>query len=78
MPTPHVQYLTVQEFAARIRVTPDYVYRAILGQPDGITPIRIGRGPRARLRIPISEVERWEQARRVCYDPAPAAQRTRL
>jgi len=71
MSTPPVRHLTVRQLADRLQVTTDYLYRAILGQPDGITPIRIGRGPRARLRIPISEVERWEQARRVCYDTAP-------
>jgi hypothetical protein len=71
MSTHPIRHLTVQEFAARLRVTPDYVYRELIGQPDGITPIRIGRGPRARLRIPLAEIERWEQSRRVCYDPVP-------
>lgn len=61
------QHLTVAELAHRLNVTTDYLYREVIGQENGIVPIRLGSGPRARLRIPRSEVDRWEQSRRVCY-----------
>lgn len=61
------QHMTVAELAHRLKVTPDYLYRQVLGQQDGIIPIRLGQGPRARLRISVAEVVRWEQSRRVCY-----------
>lgn len=61
------QHLTVQQLAHRLNVTTDYLYREVLGQPGGITPIRLGRGPRARLRIPLAEIERWEESQRVRY-----------
>lgn len=61
------QHMTVAELAHRLNVTTDYLYREVLGQEDGIIPLRLGSGQRPRLRIPIAEVERWEQSRRVCY-----------
>lgn len=59
--------MTVAELAHRLKVSTDYLYREVLGQEDGIIPIRLGNGRRPRLRIPQSEVARWEQSRRVCY-----------
>lgn len=38
------QYMTVQQLAQRLRVTPDYLYSDVLGQPDGIPGIRLGKG----------------------------------
>lgn len=64
-PSVPVRHLTVRELADRLRVTPDYLYRDVLNQEDGIRPIRLGHGRRARLRIPLSEVERWENKRRM-------------
>lgn len=61
------QHLTVAELAHRLNCTADYLYREVLGQPGGIAPIRLGRGPRARLRIPVAEVERWEESQRVRF-----------
>lgn len=61
------QHLTVAQLAHRLNVSTDYLYREVLGQPDGIPAIRLGRGTRARLRIMLSEVEQWEESRRVRY-----------
>ncbi len=61
------QHLTVAQLAHRLNVSTDYLYREVLRQPNGIIPIQLGRGPRARLRIPISEVERWEESQRVQF-----------
>lgn len=61
------QHLTVAQLAHRLNVSTDYLYREVLCQPGGINPIRLGRGPRARHRIPVAEVERWEESQRVRY-----------
>lgn len=60
-----VRHLTVAQLAERWQVTRDFLYRDILNQSDGIRPIRLGHGRRARLRIPIAEIERWEDERRM-------------
>ncbi len=65
------QYMTVQQLAQRLRVTPDYLYSDVLGQPDGIPGIRLGKGRRPRWRIHPSDVAQWEERQRRSYDSAP-------
>ncbi len=48
--------LTVKEFAARVKVHPNTIRRAI--KNGRIAAFRIGGGPRSALRIPESEIKR--------------------
>lgn len=66
-PTSSTQHITVLQLAHRWNVTTDYLYRDCLGQPDGIPFMRIGKGRRARIRIKLSDVERWEEEHVVQY-----------
>ena len=50
------QYLTVKEFAAKLKLHYNTVLRAIKNKR--INTIRIGYGSKAAYRIPISELER--------------------
>lgn len=68
---PVLKHLTVSQLADRLGVTKDYLRRSILGQPDGIPGLKIGRGHRAQWRIRLSDVERWEEGRIACYDATP-------
>ena len=61
------QHMTVRQLAKRLQVSTDWLYTDVLGQEDGIIPIKLGRGKRPRLRIPVEEVVRWERSRRMCY-----------
>ncbi len=70
-----VQHLTAPQLAVRLNLTPDHLRRAVLGQPGGIPGIKLGKGPRSRWRIQVSDVERWEKDRTVCYDAAPQRRR---
>ncbi|MBU6435802.1 MAG: helix-turn-helix domain-containing protein [Nitrospirae bacterium] len=65
------QYMTVQQLAHRLQVTPDFLYSDVLGQPGGIPAIRLGKGRRARWRIHPSDVVQWEERQRSSYDSAP-------
>ena len=60
-------HLTPQQLATRWQVTTDYLYRAVIGQTDGVPAIRLGTGSRARLRIRLSDVEAFEASRIVQY-----------
>ena len=66
------QYMTVQQLAHRLQVTPDFLYSDVLGQPGGIPAIRLGKGRRARWRIHPSDVAQWEERQRSSYDSASA------
>lgn len=68
-PSNSEQHMTVAQLADRLQVSTDWLYSDVLGQEGGIIPIRLGDGKRPRLRIPLEEVQRWEQSRRVCYSP---------
>lgn len=71
------QLLTVAQLADRWQVTDDYLYRAVLGRPNGIPAFRLGHGPRSPWRIALTEVEKYEESRRVCYDPVAVLHRKR-
>lgn len=63
----HPPHLTVQQLADRWQVHPDFLRRAVLGQPapDGIPEAyTIGSGPKARWRIPLHAVEAYEHRHR--------------
>jgi excisionase family DNA binding protein len=49
-------YLTPRQFAAEIGVTESYVYKAVARRQ--IRAVRLGDGPRPRLRIRRTEIER--------------------
>ena len=49
-------FLTLMEFANRVRVHPNTIRRAIQG--GRIQAVRIGIGPRAQYRIPDTELNR--------------------
>lgn len=72
VPTSH---LTATQLAERLAISEDYLRRTLLGQPDGIAGIKLGRGPRAQWRIRLCDVEKWEASRIVCYDAAPKRRR---
>lgn len=55
------EFLTPKELANRWKVTVEYLYRAILGQPGGLAAMKLGKGPRPRWRIAIRDVEEWER-----------------
>lgn len=65
--THSTQFLTPNELASRWGVTTEWLYRSVLGAPDGLKAIRLGRGPRARWRIRVSDVEAYEQSNEVQY-----------
>lgn len=69
--------LTVAQLADRWQVTDDYLYRAVLGRPDGIPAFRLGHKPRSPWRIALADVERYEESHKVCYDPAAQSDRKR-
>ncbi len=52
-----MELLTIREAACRLRLTENTVYR--LASRGELTAIRLGSGPRARLRIAESELERF-------------------
>lgn len=58
-------YLTPEQLAVRLQVSREYVYRELLGQPDGIPAMKIGKGLRARWRIRPEDLEAWEDRHRV-------------
>ena len=62
-------YLTPEQLAVRLQVSREYVYRELLGQPDGIPAMKIGKGLRARWRIRPEDLEAWEDRHRVLYEP---------
>lgn len=62
-------YLTPEQLAVRLQVSREYVYRELLGQPDGIPAMKIGKGLRARWRIRPEDLEAWEDRQRVLYEP---------
>lgn len=58
-------FLTPTELARRWRVTPDHLYREVLGRH--LPAVRIGNGPRSRWRISLTDVEKYELTHRVTY-----------
>ncbi len=62
-------YLTPGQLAVRLQVSREYVYRELLGQPDGIPAMKIGKGLRGRWRIRHEDLEAWEDRHRVLYEP---------
>jgi hypothetical protein len=72
-----IQLLTVAQLAARWQVTDDYLYRTVLGRPNGIPAFRLGHGPRRPWRIALADVERYEESRKVCYAPVAELARKR-
>ncbi len=73
---PAVQpHLTVADLAMRWQKHPDFLRRAILGQPapDGIPEaFKVGSGPKAPWLIPLAAVEAYEQRHRVVRAAPPA------
>ncbi len=61
-------HLTIADLAVRWQKHPDYLRRAIVGQPapDGIPEaFKVGSGPRAPWLIPVAAVEAYERRHRV-------------
>ena len=70
-PVARTVHLTAAQVAERLQVSVEYLYRELLGHADGIPGLKIGRGPRARWRIKLTDLEAWEERQRVCYDSLP-------
>ncbi len=62
LPQVGLQYLTVEEVAAMLRITPKALYRFLAHEPT-LPVLRLGRGPRARLRFPRQRLEVWLRQR---------------
>ena len=43
----NTRYLTPKELASYLQVSVDYLYREVLGYPEGIPAIKLGNGKRA-------------------------------
>lgn len=55
------EYLTIQEFAKKLKVHPDTIRKAI--KCNYINAFRAGMGKRSQFRIPSTELERLQVMR---------------
>lgn len=59
---PQPTYLVAEEVAVLLRVTVKALYRLVDSEPT-FPVLRLGRGPRARLRFPQQRLETWLRQR---------------